>query len=439
MKDRDDLLPPHDREAERSVLGCILNDNRAYHDAAAILRGPAAFYVFGHGCIYAGLAELIDAGKPADLVTLTDWLKAKNNLEDAGGIGYVVDLIDAAPSAANLTRYAEIIRDHATLRELIHACSEIQREAMARVLPAEQMLEEAEKRILGISRFGVSGQYQHISAVNREALERLERKATGQATEISTGLRDVDNYTGGLHRGELVILAARPSVGKTALSLFFTYKAAGAGVPVLFVSLEQAPVELAERLWCIQSGLDSNKLRKGTIRVNSDDGLRLLDASNHLDGLPVFIDGESRDVGAIVANCRRAKAKEKIGLVVIDYLQLIDAHAPGQSVANILAGITRRLKHLARELSVPVVLLSQFNRDSEKEKRRPRLSDLRDSGAIEQDCDTALLLHRPTEDDEHSPTGLLQVIIAKQRNGARGDVTILHEKANYRFNNFAGV
>jgi replicative DNA helicase len=411
-----DRLPPHDSEAERAVLGCVLRDNRAFADAVGVLRDSSAFYNFAHGKIFEAMGELIDESKPADCITVPAKLRESGRLDDAGGAGYVVDLWDASPAPGNAARYAEIVRGHATARQLIEVCHDLIRDAQGRVLPAEQLVSDAERRVMSLSSFGARGQYRQLADVNRAALERLDRRANGKQTGIPTGLRDLDKYTGGLHRGELVILAARPSVGKTALSLFWAYKAAQAGHAALFVSLEQEPEELAERLWCVHSGLDSARLRTGSVRIGSEDGGRILDASNYLDGLPVYIDGESRDVPGIVANCRRAKAREEIGLVVVDYLQLIDHHAPGRTMAQVVGDTTRRLKLLAKELRVPVVLLSQFSRDSEKEKRRPRLSDLRDSGCIEQDADTAILLHRGSDDD-HAPRSPLQVIIAKQRNG----------------------
>jgi replicative DNA helicase len=433
---KDDRLPPHDREAERALLGCVLRDNAMLHEADAVTGGHRAFYAFGHARIFEGAADLIGAGKPADLVTLADWLVARKWLEDAGGAGYLVDLWDAAPAPGNAVRYAEIVRDFWLMRQLIHACNEIQQDVWRRAKPIAALLDDAERKLFEIARHDARGAVMHVSEITKELMEWLDQRAAGKGSQgVTTGFRDLDAYTGGWHPSNLVIIGARPSTGKTTAALNMLYAAAKAQKPALIVSIEQPRAEIVRRLLCIHGDLDGHRLRLGDINLKSQDGNRLLDASAYLDGLPAYVDDRSTHLPDIVANIRRAHAKHKIGVVFIDHLNRVRHYLSGRSKTDEVGDITGRLKDLARELEIPVVLLSQLSREVEKQNREPRLSDLRDSGCTEQDADVVLFLHRTGEETDRTRT--IKVLLEKQREGPIGHLVLVHELKNYRFNNFA--
>jgi replicative DNA helicase len=434
-------LPPHNRDAERGVLGSMLRDNHIIPEVVQLIRA-ADFYVFGHQKIFEGIAELnVEQGKPADMVTLTDWLNEKKYLEDAGGPGYLVDLWDAAPSAANAKHYAEIIRQKAIIRNLIHACNELQQDAYDQATPAQELLDSAERRIFEIAEMGITGDTKTLQDAINEAYIRLDqRKQRGdmEYSGIPSGFTDLDRLTAGLQNSELIIVAARPSVGKTAFALnLLRHIVVEERLPALFVSLEQARVELAERLLCCQARVDSHKLRKG--HLNAEEIEKLFEAGDVLSQAKLFIDDTpGQGMLRIAANARRLKMRHGLRIVVIDYLQLIDPDDRKESRQEQVAAISRRLKFLARELQVPVVALAQVNRSSEdRQDHRPRLSDLRESGAIEQDADTVMMLHRPDYHEPGQQEGLVEIIVAKQRNGPTGDVTLAYVKQYMRFENFA--
>ncbi len=436
-----DRLPPHNREAERSLLGSMIRDNNVVPDVVQLIRAEH-FYVFGHQKIFEAIADLaVEKGKPADLITLSDWLKEHQLLEDAGGLDYIMGLWDAAPSAANARHYAEIIRQKAIVRHLIHACNELQREAYDQTQPANELLDMAERRILEIAEMGVTGDTKTLQDAVEEAYHRLDQRKQRGDTELSgipTGYLDLDNLTAGFQNSELIILAARPSVGKTAFALnLLRHIVVDGRLPALFVSLEQARVELAERLLCCQAKVDSHRLRRGYL--NEDEMNRLLDAGSVLSEAKLFIDDTpGQNMLRIAANARRLKLRHGIRIVVIDYLQLIDPDNRRDNRQEQVAAISRRLKFLARELSLPVVALAQVNRSSEdRQDHRPRLSDLRESGSLEQDADTVLLLHRPDYHEPGQHEGIVEVIVGKQRNGPTGEVTLLYIKQFMRFENFA--
>ncbi len=435
-------LPPHDREAERSVLGSMLRDNQTIADVVQFLKADH-FYQFAHQKLYEAIHELsIDRGVPVDPVTLAHYLNEKQLMHDIGGAGYIVDLWDAAPSTGNAIHYANIIRQKAIVRNLIHVCTELQREAFDEGQPAQELLDSAESRIFEIAEMGLTGDTKTLKDAVEEAYDRMDaRKKSGhlEYSGIPTGFSDLDSLTAGMQNSELIIVAARPSVGKTAFALnMLRHIVVEEGLPALFVSLEQARIELAERLLCCQAMVNSHRLRKGTLDSSESD--RILEAGSILSAAKLFIDDSpGQSMLRIAANARRLKARYDIRIVVIDYLQLIDpADSKRDSRQEQVAGISRRLKFLARELNVPVVALAQVNRGSEdRQDHRPRLSDLRESGAIEQDADTVMLLHRPDYHEPGQQEGIIEVIVGKQRNGPTGEVTLMYEKAYMRFQNFS--
>jgi len=435
-------MPPHDREAERSVLGSMLRDNQVIGDVVQFLK-TENFYQFAHQKLFEAIHTLsIDRGVPVDPVTLADFLSENQLMQDVGGYGYIVELWDAAPSAGNAVHYANIIRQKSIVRNLIHVCSELQRDAFDQAQPAQDLLDNAERRVLEIAEMGLTGETKTLQDAVNEAYERMDaRKARGHVeySGIPTGFTDLDSLTAGMQNAELVIVAARPSVGKTAFALnMLRHICVDKGLPALFVSLEQARIEIAERLLCCQAMVNSHRLRKGSLDKFEQE--KIMDAGAILSAAKLFIDDSpGQSMLRIAANARRLKLRHDIRIVVIDYLQLIDpADSKRDSRQEQVSQISRRLKFLARELNVPVVALAQVNRGSEdRQDHRPRLSDLRESGAIEQDADTVMLLHRP---DYHEPgvnEGEIEVIIGKQRNGPTGEVKLMYEKAYMRFNNYA--
>ncbi|MFL5328774.1 MAG: replicative DNA helicase [Gemmataceae bacterium] len=440
-------LPPQSREAERCVLGSMLRDNVCIGDIQQIFgKDNVYFYADAHRKIYEGIRTLYDKGQPVDLVVLAEWLTANKFIEDVGGYGYLGELWEAAPTAANAEYYAKIVRDKAIIRNIIHAGNEILRDAYDNVAPADELLETAERKILEIAQLGLMGETIELKDAMQEAYDRIDARAAKDYTEtgVQTGFADLDELTAGLHNNELVILAARPSVGKTALALNIVrnvilgdLRRRVEAVPVFFVSLEQSRVELAERMLVAQASVDSHKLRKGFL--NSEEMQRLIDAGDKLRQAKLFIDDSPmQSMLRIAANARRLKKRHDIRMVVVDYLQLIDPENRKDNRQEQVAQISRRLKFLARELEIPVLALAQVNRSSEdRTDHKPRLADLRESGSIEQDADTVMMMHRPGKYEGGGDDNTTEVIIAKQRNGPTGDVTLAFRKEFMRYENHA--
>jgi replicative DNA helicase len=433
-------LPPQSRDAERSVLGSMLRENGVIGDVLQILR-EENFYLDAHQKIFKAAITLYDRGHPVDLVMLAELLREQKQIEDVGGYAYLGELWDAAPTAANAEYYARIVRDKAIVRHLIHASTEILRDSYDQVMPADELLEAAERKVLDIAQMGITGQTYTLEEALREAYDRIDKRHTQDQWSISglpTGFVDLDEKTAGLQNSELIIIAARPSVGKTAYALNLArHIAIEDNRPVFFVSLEQSRIELAERLLCCQARVDSHKLRAG--HLSSDDMDKLIEAGGILKNAKLFIDDSpGQGMLRIAANARRLKLRHSIKAVFLDYLQLIEPDNRRDSRQEQVAGLSRRLKHLARELQIPVVALAQLNRSPEdRQEHKPRLADLRESGAIEQDADTVMLLHRPEmyEPGQHENEGLVEVIIAKQRNGPTGEIKLAFRKQYMLFEN----
>jgi replicative DNA helicase len=368
----------------------MLRDNAVIGDVIQLVRQDN-FYFDAHQKIYQGITSLYDKANPVDLVTLAEWLREQKYVEDIGGYAYLGELWESAPTGANAEYYARIVREKAIVRNLITAGTEILRDAYDQAQPADELLGGAERKILEVAELGITGQTTTLQEAIREAYDRIDARTQKDYSEagLPTGYLDIDELTAGLHNSELVILAARPSVGKTAMSLNIVRNVVVGdpvrGVPpagVFFVSLEQARVELAERLLCAQARVDSHKLRKG--HLGSDDMDKLIKAGEVLGKAQLFIDDTpAQGMLRIAANARRLKKKHDIKLVVIDYLQLIDPDNKRDSRQEQVAQISRRLKFLARELKVPVLALAQVNRSSEdRQDHKPRLADLRESGCL---------------------------------------------------------
>jgi len=413
-------------------------------DVALVVR-PADFYADANQKLYTHLLAMHDLGLRIDATLLLERLRTGGDLEAVGGTAYLAEVVHSVPYAANAVYYAEIVRDKATLRSLIHASTEILRDAYEPTIEPREMVSRAEEQIFAVHDQRSTDQVVKIHDLLVEAFDRIDaRLEHGEGVGVPTGFQDLDNLTGGLHDSEFVVLAARPSMGKTALATNMAeYVAIEANVPTLFVSLEMARLELAQRMLCSQGRIDANKFRSGFL--SGEDRKKLVQASAKLGQAPLFIDDTpSRTCTEIAACARRLKRKEKLGLVVIDYLQLIQPDDPRDPRQEQVAKMARRLKALARELRIPVLCLAQLNRQTEqgKEGHRPRLSHLRESGAIEQDADVVMFIHREEyyESDESKKkdlAGQAELIVAKQRNGPTGDLKLAFFSKYTRFEDLA--
>ncbi|HZZ71142.1 MAG TPA: replicative DNA helicase [Pirellulales bacterium] len=439
-----DRQPPRNLEAERAVLGSILLLPDCCDDVALVLT-PDDFYDPAHQKLFAQMLAMHDAGGRIDITLLVDRLRKAGELELVGGMAYLAEIAQAVPTAAHAAYYAEIVRDKGTLRALIHAGTDIVREAYDDSVEARAMLSRAEEKVFGILDQRGVGQLHSITDILHSALQRIDaRMKNEQALDgVETGFSDLDTLTGGMHNSELIIIAARPSMGKTAFAMNLAEHAAiDRGCTTLFVSLEMSSLELADRLLCSRAKINGNHLRNGSI--TNDERRKLLETTGDISESPLFVDDSpSRTMTEIAATARRLKRRNQLGLIVIDYLQLIEPDNARDPRQEQVARIARRLKGLARELKVPVICLAQLNRQTEASKdNRPRLSHLRESGAIEQDADVVMFVHREEyylndEEDKARVAGQADIIIAKQRNGPIGDVKLCWLKQFTRFENLA--
>ena len=439
-------LPPHSVEAEQSVLGGLLLNNAAW-DRIADLISESDFYRADHRLIYRHILKLIEVARPADAITVSESLESTKEIGDVGGLAYIGALAQNTPSAANIRRYAEIVRERSIMRKLAETATSIADLAynpMGR--EAAQLVDEAESRIFAISEEGARTRqgFVEMQPVLTEVVERIDllynRENPSDVTGVPTGFSDLDRMTSGFQPGDLVIVAGRPSMGKTALALNMAeHVALDAGLPVGIFSMEMAASQLAMRLLGAIGKLDQHKLRTG--RLAEDDWRRLTDAVGRLSEAPIQVD----ETAALNALELRARARRlhrqygKLGLIVVDYLQLMSGSSRSENRATEISEISRSLKALAKELSVPVVALSQLNRSLEQRpNKRPVMSDLRESGAIEQDADLILFIYRDEVYNPDSPDkGRAEIIIGKQRNGPIGSVMLTFQGEYTRFTNFA--
>ena len=437
-----DKLPPQDLDAERGVLGSILLMNDMIDEVADIIQANH-FYLEAHQQIYNGIWRLHDNGiRGIDAVTLSSELAKKNELEAIGGNRYLIEILDTVPHAAHAKYYAGIVRDKYIQRSLIYACTDILRENYEDADDTQELLQRAEHRIFQILEQQENTDKLEIRDILLKTFDRINERLEheGHVSGLSTGFADLDGKTNGLQPSELVILAARPSMGKTALVVNIAEAVAReAQTGVVIFSLEQSKLELAERLLCIRAKLDGHKLRKGDL--SEEDRDRLMQASAELSELPLFIDDSpGRTMAQIGAISRRLKRRRSVGLVIIDYLQLIEPEDKKAPREQQIAAIARRLKFLAKELDIPVVALAQLNRGVElREDKRPRLADLRESGAIEQDADLVMFLHRPDAYNPEDNPGLAELIIAKHRSGPTGIVPLTWVKESMRFVDYSAI
>ncbi|MFA6179049.1 MAG: replicative DNA helicase [Candidatus Methylopumilus sp.] len=442
-------LPPHSVEAEQSVLGGLLLENEALDKIADIL-GSVDFYRHDHRLIYQHISKLIEQNKPADIVTVAESLENSAELSSVGGIAYLGALAQNTPTAANIRRYAEIVRERSVMRKLVEVGSGIAESAYnPQGRDAQQLLDEAEAKIFQIAEGGKrsSEGFIDIKVLLPQVADRIDylyqRENQGDVTGVPTGFSDLDERTSGFQPGDLIIVAGRPSMGKTAFSLNIAENIAlDTKLPVAVFSMEMGATQLATRMIGSVGRLDQHRMRNGNLE--DEDWVRLTTALGKLNDAPIFIDeGAGLSSFDVRARARRLHRQcGKLGLIVVDYLQLMSGASGRQSEnrATEISEISRSLKSLAKELDVPVVALSQLNRSVEQRPdKRPVMSDLRESGAIEQDADLILFIYR---DEVYNPDtadkGTAEIIIAKQRNGPIGRVRLTFLGEHTRFENFAG-
>ena len=440
-------VPPQSIEAEQSVLGGLLLDNSAW-DRAGDLLTDTDFYRFEHRLIYAAIGNMVNAGKPADVITVYEQLQSLGKAEECGGLVYLNALAQSVPSAANLRRYAEIVRERAILRKLIAASDDIATNAFnPQGRPVAQILDEAEGQIFKIGEEGSRSRqgFQSMDALIVQLIDRvneLHENGAEEVTGVRTGFYDLDRMTAGLQPGDLIVLAARPSMGKTAFALNIgEHVAVNEGLPVVVFSMEMGAAQLALRMVGSLGRIDQQHLRTGALR--DDEWGRLSEAVDKLGKVTMYIDeSPALNPSELRARARRqARQCGKLGLIVVDYLQLMSGTSTSdENRATVIGEISRGLKALAKELQCPVLALSQLNRSVEsRNDKRPMMSDLRESGAIEQDADVIMFIYRDeyyTKDACKEP-GIAEIIIGKQRNGPTGTVRLTFLKPLTKFDNLA--
>lgn len=417
-------VPPSNVQAEQAILGGVLINNDALNQVTDVLA-PDDFYREAHQSIFEGMLELYNAGEPIDLITLSRILERKKRLEKAGGADYLASLVEAVSTSAGALHHAEIVKDLSIRRKLIRECSTIAESCFGNWQETDDLLDMAEQSIFEIAEERIKEGFFSLQDVITGSFKKLESisEVDGYVTGVPSGFRDFDRLTAGLQPSDVIIIAGRPSMGKTALALNIGYNAAertGKGIAIF--SLEMSKLQLGIRLLGFDAGINANKLRTGLLR--DEDWERLTHSANRLAELPIFID-DSSGIGVLEmkAKCRRLMKRQELGMIIVDYLQLLQGRRTAESRQLEISEISRALKALAKDLNVPVLALSQLNRKVEdRPNKRPQLADLRESGAIEQDADVIVFIYR---DEVYHPASeenrnIAEIIVAKQRNGPTG-------------------
>lgn len=436
-------VPPQNLEAESSVLGGILLENEAINRVLEVLT-PEDFYRESHRRIFRAMIEICDRSEPVDLITLSDFLKAKGDLEVVGGSAYLASLASAIPTSANIHFYARIVREKAIRRYLISAATEIATRGYEDQENVDEYLDEAEKVIFDISEKRVRGSFVMIGEMIRDSIKMVERlyERKEMVTGVPSGFKDLDRLTAGFQPSDLIVIAGRPSMGKTALCLNIATHAAFGGHGVAVFSLEMAKEQLVLRMLCSEARIDHSKVRSGYLADREFPALVM--AAGRLAETPIYID----DTSAISVLELRAKARrlvrdrdKKIGLIIVDYLQLMRGSRSAPNREQEISEISRSMKALAKELNIPVIAVSQLNRRVEdRGDKRPMMADLRESGAIEQDADVIAFVYREVVYNENvDDPNLAEIIVGKQRNGPTGTVRLAFFREFTRFENYTGV
>jgi len=441
-------IPPQSLEAEQALLGSMMYDREAVGLVLQIIPREDAtrFYRSDHRKLFALLIDVYDSGEPMDLVVVRDALERRGLLEEVGGIEYLTELVESVPSAAHAEHYARIVRDKSLLRDLISVSGEVVDKAYGHREEAQQIFDEAERLLFGVTEKRIRNPAVQIRDLLGSIFKELEGEERHYINGVPTGFLELDDLLNGLQRGELVIVAARPSMGKTALGLSIAeHIAIDEQIPVAFFSMEMSREQIARRILCSRGKVDSQKVRRN--RLNDRELTALRDVAGDLEEKPFFVDDTpGMTVMELRAKARRLALVYQVQCIIVDYLQLMSDPVSGrESRQHEIATISRGLKALARELNVPIIALAQLNRNPEgREGNRPRMSDLRESGAIEQDADTIILLHREEyylkdKKDEKSLNlmeqyrGMAELIVAKQRNGPTGTVKLTFVQSSTRF------
>ncbi len=432
-------IPPQALDAEKALLGSIMLRPEAINEVIDILK-EESFYAEKHRIIWMNMLELYGKSTPIDLLSLSTRLKEKNRLEQIGGSSYLTEIVNTVPSAANIRHYAEIVQKKWMMRGLIDASEYISHLGYDEGGELEEVLEKAEKRVFEVTNFSTVHKFIELKDTLGEAWERLDHlhKTKDEMRGVPTGFRDLDMKLAGLQKSDLIILAARPSMGKTSLALDIARQSAVVhNIPVGIFSLEMSSQQLVDRMLASESKVDSWKLRTGQQLSEEHDFGRIRDAMDKLSKAPIFIDDQpGNNILKMRSVARRLKAEKGLGLIIVDYLQLM---VPTNSRANDnmvqqVTEISRSLKHLARELDVPVLALSQLSRAVEQRGGKPRLSDLRDSGSIEQDADVVMFIHREDKQKEDSGRpNIAEIMIEKHRNGPTGKIDLYFDEKRTTF------
>ncbi len=435
-------LPPQSLEAETSVLGGVLIENDALNLVLEILQ-EGDFYRESHRKIFSAILHLYEHSEPVDLITLSEVLKTRGALEDVGGIEYLNSLVNSVPTAANISYYAKIIKEKAILRKLIHRATEIISQSYSNSGDVDEFIDQAERTIFEISEDRVRPSFYPIKDLIKSSFKTIERlyEKRQLITGVATGFQRIDELTSGLQPSDLIIVAGRPSMGKTAFALNIAQNASvHGGISSAVFSLEMSKEQLAIRMLCSEAKVDAHRLRGGFL--SESDWPRLTRAAGALSEAPIFVD-DTPGISALEmrAKARRLKIEHNLGLVVVDYLQLMRGRSRSESREQEISDISRSLKALAKELNVPVIALSQLNRRvEERGDKRPQLSDLRESGAIEQDADVILFLYRDeVYNKSEENRGKAEVIIGKQRNGPTDKVDLAFLDKYTRFENLSAI
>jgi replicative DNA helicase len=435
-------LPPQNLEAETSVLGAVLLENEALNRVLEILKEDD-FYREAHRRIFSAILHLYEHSEPVDLITLSEVLKTRGDLDAVGGVEYLNSLVNGVPTAANISYYAKIIKEKAILRKLINRATEIVSQSYSNSGDVDEFIDQAERTIFEISEDRVRPSFYPIKDLIKSSFKTIERlyEKRQLITGVPTGFQRLDELTSGLQPADLIIIAGRPSMGKTAFALNIAQHASvRATTPAAIFSLEMSKEQLALRMLCSEAKVDAHRLRGGFL--SEADWPKLTRAAGSLSEAPLFID-DTPGLSALEmrAKARRLKIEHNLGLVIVDYLQLMRGRASADSREQEISDISRSLKALAKELSIPVIALSQLNRRvEERGDKRPQLSDLRESGAIEQDADVILFLYRDeVYNKSEENRGKAEIIIGKQRNGPTDKVDLAFLDKYTRFENLSGL
>jgi replicative DNA helicase len=436
---RTDRVPPHNEEAEQAVLGSMMLSGEAIAQVADLGLRAEDFYRSAHRQIFVSLTALYARGEPVDAVTAIEELRRAGTLEGIGGALYIQHLVETVATPASAAHYARIVADHALLRRLIEAAGEVLRGAYDVPPDPEGFADESEGRMYAVSRRHERDQVVALRDLVHRSMEDLERihERTGMVG-IPTGFRDLDEMLQGLQKSNLVVVAARPGIGKSSFVTNVARNVAvESGVPVALFSLEMSNTEIGMRLLCSEARVQWHKVRAGAMAA--EDWGRIVDAAEVLDTAPIFIiDSGNVSIVDIRSKARRLKSQHGLGMIIVDYLQLMSSHQRVDSRQQEVAEISRSLKLLAKELEVPIIAVSQLNRDPEKRTdKKPQLADLRESGAIEQDSDVVMFIHRDPLSEDLDKKGIAEVIVAKHRNGPVGKISLTWLEHLTLFRNYA--